>query len=282
HHDSLVFSACDGAAAVGCGEPWVSDGTVAGTHRLRDITPGDYGSDSREFLSVGDRLYFLATAPDGPGLWQTDLRPQGTRRVATLPPSPAPRDLKAAGERLFFIVGKENSLWTSDGTAEGTRPVPPFDRPRGRGPSALVLLGAVGESEFFTGFDPVVGVQVYSTDGTAGGTRRLTSFPRVEPTEGEVTVAVALPGRLFFLGLDGQLWSSTGSRASTRPLTGCEGGCPVPFISYQGFSQAVSGGLLFFAGIVDNDLEPWVTDGTAAGTRRLLDICANGFCGSNP
>ena len=134
----------------------------------------------------------------------------------------------------------------------------------------------MGESEFFPGFDPALGVQVYSTDGAPGGTRRLTSFPRTEQERGEVTEAAALPGRLFFVGLDGQLWSSTGSRASTRPLAGCAGGCPVPFFGFRGFSRAVSGGLLFFAGKVGDDAEPWVTDGTAAGTRRLLETCANG------
>ncbi|HEY4562404.1 MAG TPA: ELWxxDGT repeat protein, partial [Thermoanaerobaculia bacterium] len=169
----------------------------------------------------------------------------------------------------------------SDGTAEGTRPVPPFDRPHGRGPSALLLLGAVGESEFFTGFDPTLGVQVYRTDGSPGGTRRLTSFPRTEPEKGEVTEAEALPGHLLFVGLDGELWSSAGSRASTHPLTGCEGGCPVPYFGYRGFSRVASGGLLFFEGKVGDDVEPWVTDGTAAGTRRLLEICANGYCGTD-
>lgn len=278
HHGALVFSACPGGTAIGCGEPWVSDGTAGGTRRLRDITPGDYGSDPHDFLSVGDRLYFFATAPDGPGLWQTDLTRPGTRRVALLPPYSVPRDLKAAGERLFFIVGQENSLWTSDGTAEGTRPVPGFDRPRGRGPMALRLLGAVGESEFFMGFDPVLGGEVYRTDGTAGGTRRLTSFPR---PEAQVIGAVPLPDRLLFFDPDGKLWSSTGSRASTHPLTGCAGGCPELYFNYQGFTRAESSGLLFFPGRVGDDVEPWVTDGTAAGTRRLLEICANGACGTD-
>ncbi len=273
---ALVFSAC--SAETDC-EPWVSDGTIGGTRKLRDITPGEYGSDPREFVSVGDRLYFFATTLDGPGLWQTDLTRQGTRRVALLPLYSVPRGLQAAGERLFFILGTENSLWASDGTAEGTGPVPPFDRPRGRGPAASRLLGAVGEIEYFVGTDPALGAQVYRTDGTPGGTRRLTSFPR---SEVEVMEAVPLADRLLFVGPDAKLWTSAGSRASTHPLTGCAGGCPVPYFSGQGFSRAESGGLAFFAGGIGDDVEPWVTDGTAAGTRRLLEICANGFCGSFP
>jgi ELWxxDGT repeat protein len=219
HGGSLFFVAC--STETDC-EPWVSDGTTGGTQRLRDITPGEYGSDPREFLRLSDLLYFFANAPDGPGLWQTDGTRQGTRRVALLPPYSVPRELNAAGGRLFFIVGQANSLWTSDGTAEGTGPVPPFDRPRGRGPAASRLFGAVGGLEFFAGTDPVLGAQLYRSDGTAG-TRRLSSFPR---SQGAVTDALPLGNLLLFVGPDGKLWTSGGSRASTHPLAGCAGGVP--------------------------------------------------------
>jgi ELWxxDGT repeat protein len=277
HQGSLVFSAC--TEETDC-EPWASDGTPGGTRRLRDITPGPYGSDPRgPFLSLGDRVYFFATAPDGPGLWGTDLTRQGTRRVALLPLYSNPQDLQAAGERLFFVGKPQGSLWTSDGTAGGTRPVPPFDGSSGRTPKASRLLGAVGGIEYFSGVDPALGPQVYRTDGTPGGTRRLTSFPRSRQ-EPEVTEAIPLADRLLFVGSDLKLWTSGGSRASTHPLTGCAGGCPAPFLSYQGFSRTTDGRLAFFVGAVGNDVEPWVTDGTAAGTRRLLELCANGYCGS--
>lgn len=277
HHSSLVFSAC--TEETDC-EPWASDGTPGGTQRLRDITPGPYGSDPRgPFLSLGDHVYFFATAPDGPGLWRTDLTRQGTRRVTPLPLYAVPQDLKAAGERLFFVVEPQGSLWISDGTEEGTGPVPPFDGSSSRSPKASRLLGAVGGIEYFVGIDPALGQQVYRTDGTAGGTRRLTSFPRSRQAP-KVTEAIPLADRLLFVGPDLKLWTSGGSRASTHPLTGCAGGCPAPFLDYRGFSKAVSGGLAFFAGAIGTDVEPWVTDGTAAGTRRLLELCANGYCGT--
>jgi ELWxxDGT repeat protein len=266
--DSLVFAGC--ATATDC-EPWASDGTAGGTRRLRDITPGSYGSGPNAFLPLGDRLYFLATAPDGPGLWQTDLTRRGTRRVARLPPYGVPRELTAAGSRLFFILGDENSLWTSDGTAAGTAPVAPFDRPRGRGPAVSRLLGAVGELEYFEGTDPALGPQLYRTDGTPGGTRRLTAFP---PSQQSVGGVVPLAKRLVFLGPDGKIWTSAGSRASTHPLTGCAGGCPGPYFNLDGLDATESGGLAFFSGNLGSDIEPWVTDGTPEGTRRLLQVCA--------
>ncbi|HEY3566998.1 MAG TPA: ELWxxDGT repeat protein [Thermoanaerobaculia bacterium] len=277
HEGELVFVGC--ATATDC-EPWASDGTPEGTRRLRDITPGVYGSDPHGFLPVGERLYFFATAPDGPGLWQTDLTRRGTRRVALLPLYSRPMALDAAGGRLFFILPGQNSLWTSDGTPEGTRPVPPFDRPRGRGPSATALLGAVGGLEYFSGTDPVLGPQVYRTDGTPGGTRRLTSFDR---TQAPVTDAVPLADRLLFIGPGPSLWSSAGSRATTGPLTGCPEGCPEPLFdsSWKPVLTAFHG-LAVFAGLASGEVEPWVTDGMGAGTRRLLHVCAGGACGSYP
>ncbi len=276
HGGSLVFNACP--TETDC-EPWVSDGTAGGTQRLRDVTPGGYGSDPHGFLSLSDRVYFFATTVDGPGLWQTDLTRQGTRRVALLPLYSDPQDLGAAGGRLFFILAPQNSLWTSDGTGEGTGPVAPFDRLGGRGPAALRLLGAVGESEFFVGTDPALGEQVYRTDGTAGGTRRLTSFPR---SRVEVTEAVPLADRLLFVSPDFTLWVSAGSRASTHPLSGCAGGCPLPRGSYLSPSMVAFGGRAVFLGAVGDDLEPWVTDGTAAGTQRLFDVCAQKPCSPFP
>lgn len=277
HEGELVFAGC--TTETDC-EPWASDGTVEGTRRLRDITPGAYGSDPHNFLPVGERLYFLATAPDGPGLWQTDLKRRGTRRVALLPPYSNPLSLSAAGGRLFFILSGPNILWTSDGTAEGTRPVPPFDRPRGRGPSATVPLGAVGDLEYFSGNDPVLGPQVYRTDGTAAGTRRVTSFSHAQVP---VYDTVPLADRLLFIGPDSRLWSSAGSRATTGPLTGCPEGCPIPNPNTLPNPSLVAfHGLAVFQGAIGADLEPWVTDGTAAGTRPLLHVCADGHCGAYP
>ena len=277
---ALYFSGC--TADSGC-EPWASDGTPAGTHRLRDLTPGDYGSGPRGFVAVGPRVYFLADTPVGPGLWQTDGTRRGTRRVAPLPPSSNPSDLTAAGDRLFFLMGPTSgkALWTSDGTPQGTRPVPPFDRSRARGPAASQLLAAVGGLEYFVGFDPVTGWQLYRTDGTSRGTRRLTGFSGAPLYLG---VAVPVNGRLLFAGPpDGKLWTSDGTRAGTGPLTGCEGGCPTPTFPYNGLPAiVVSGGLAFFGGYpAGGETEPWVSDGTPAGTRRIADLC-QGSCSSSP
>ena len=279
---SVVFSGC--APEIQRCEPWTSDGTVAGTRRLRDVTPGEFGSNPREFTAAGVAggfVYFFADAPDGTGLWRTDATPQGTRRAALLPTFSRPRtliavgSLTAAGARLYFMMGPDTiagsgpraSLWTSDGTPAGTRVVPPFDRARGRGPAVAQWIGPLGSTLIFIGADPVLGSQVYRTDGTPGGTRRLTGFSG-EPffTGGSAT----LGNRLVFQGPGQRLWTTAGTRASTKalaPLALAEFGQPV-FLVTQG--RAV------FAGSTlgeRKDVEPWVTDGTPEGTFKLADLC---------
>ncbi|MFL6194290.1 MAG: ELWxxDGT repeat protein [Thermoanaerobaculia bacterium] len=283
----LVFSGCP--TLQDC-EPWVSDGTAAGTRRLRDITPGEYGSAPREFVRAGNFVYFFATAPDGNGLWRTDGTPRGTRRVALLPRYSAPQDLVAAGPRLFFrlgppliTAGENKALWTSDGTAGGTRTVPPFHRPRGKGPAVVRFLGAVGDLEFFLGVDPVLGQEVYRTDGTASGTFRVSSFanPRFYP--GPVA---SLKDRLLFVAPDRSLWAATGEPNSAKQMTGCPGGCPAVFslLYSPPATIVVKDGLAFFSGASrppGQDTEPWVSDGTPEGTRRIADLC-RGNCSSYP
>lgn len=263
-------------------EPWTSDGTVAGTRRLRDITPGEFGSNPRDFVTAGGFAYFFADAPDGTGLWRTDATPQGTRRVALLPTFSNPRTLiaagnsTAAGARLYFMMGAgflpgsgpRASLWTSDGTAAGTRVVPPFDRARGRGPAVAQWIGPLGNSLIFMGVDPVLGWQAYRTDGTPGGTLRLTGFSGEPFSPGG---SASLGNRLVFQGPGQKLWTTAGTRASTKALAPLAlaplFGQPV-FLVTQG--RAVFGGSALGE---RKDVEPWVTDGTPEGTFKLRDIC---------
>ena len=65
---TLYFSAHDGASGR---ELWKSDGTEAGTVRVKDIRAGSVGSSPRDLTNVGGMLYFKAD--DGVGgveLWK--------------------------------------------------------------------------------------------------------------------------------------------------------------------------------------------------------------------
>src|SRR5687768_2541634 len=60
-------------------ELWRTDGTAAGTFRLKDINPGSASSDPSDFVAVGNRLFFVArVAGLGRELWVTDGTAAGT------------------------------------------------------------------------------------------------------------------------------------------------------------------------------------------------------------
>jgi ELWxxDGT repeat protein len=256
----------------GC-EPWTTDGSRAGTRRLRDLTPGGYGSNPRQMTLFAGQVYFFAQDPEGVGLWRTDGSTRGTVRVAGFPPGFTPQGLRPAGDRLYFLEwsGARTLVWTSDGTAEGTRRLSPF-APGPHGPSARWLLAALGDLLLFSVDDPRSGGQLWRSDGSDSGTYPLAAAPQKE--QGFSALGI-LGDRALFADAQGRLWSTRGTRGSTAPLFACRPRCPVAVDRVdQGATLSPFAGRLAFAGRdAAGGIEPWITDGTAAGTRRLADSC---------
>ncbi len=258
-------------------ELWRTDGTQAGTLLLRDIAPGTYSSNPRAFVATADRLWFFADAPEGTGLWSTDGSRAGTRRAVLLPPYASPLEMKAAGSRIFFTEGAgyyHHNLWTSDGTQEGTFPIPPFHRHHKKGPGLTSLLSPLGDEMVFIVDDSRSETsQLWISDGSVDGTRLLADFGVYHSTSWS---AVLKNGRLLFAGPDSRPWSTRGTRASTGPVASCRTESCVRVYPYS--PPVALGDLAVFA---DGLYEPWVTDGTAEGTRMLADA-APGSDGSYP
>jgi len=184
-------------------------------------------------------------------------------------------DLAVAGGRLFFTSAGTDVplvLWTSDGTADGTRRVrellpPPIFDPR----PVRELLG-VGETLYFVFPDPEVGEELWASDGTEAGTavvRDLRPGPRSSFPRG----LTAFDGRLVFAADDGaaghEPWTSDGTGLGTvRVADVCAGPCS----SLPRDFTAVGGVLVFAADDGVAGAEPWRTDLTAAGTWRIDDV----------
>src|SRR3954451_16419261 len=223
----LLFGGFD---ATGC-KLWRSDGTVEGTGIVKDV------SYPRHLTVWRGRLYFLADSPSGSGLWSTDGTAAGTRFVA-----PATADfereenvLLATPSRLFSTsLESTDQLWTTDGTAAGTRLVRQFPAlhcpyPEYCPASFLSFLQPVGDAVYFPASDGTQD-QLWTSDGTAAGTRRLTDFPgraNLHPTP-----PWKLGDRWVFAALTGgpsqpeTLWTAGPGFTNPAPLTGCRGGCP--------------------------------------------------------
>lgn len=261
---------------------WRSDGTRAGTSVFQDARGTTfYGPHSFTFWR--GRLHFVASdSEDGgnTGLWSTDGTPEGTAFVTTAGEGADPLSrLQATSSRLFFGSGSSaEDLWVTDGTPEGTRRLVDLNRSRcftqtdTCEPPEMVWTFILGEKLYFITNRKDHGTEIWSSDGTESGTR-----PLIELAAGSgIGEPVRLGGRWLFsfsaaANQPATLWTADDDFTRLEPLSGCPGGvCP----QAGAFLHLTDSGAWLFAGRDDaHGKEVWITDGTAAGTRLLADIC---------
>jgi ELWxxDGT repeat protein len=137
---------------------WKTDGSVAGTTRLRslvDLFPA--------MAVVGDRLIFQAPG----GLWSSDGTAEGTQVVV---PGVQSRMTVVAGRGFVTVAGDGVAvLWTTDGTAAGTLPLAEI----GADPGDVARQMTVVRGVVFFIAQSRSGSRgkLWRTDGTPAGTR---------------------------------------------------------------------------------------------------------------
>jgi len=123
--DRLWFAANDGVSG---SELWTSDGTPAGTLRVKDINPGTASSAPSSFAVVGNVVYFAADdGSSGVELWKSDGSAAGTTLVKNIHPTGsalARQPLVRIGDNRILFAADDGTTgsepWVSDGTAAGT------------------------------------------------------------------------------------------------------------------------------------------------------------------
>ncbi|MEZ5965854.1 MAG: hypothetical protein R3F56_18610 [Planctomycetota bacterium] len=262
-------------------ELWRSDGTLAGTRRVKDIRVGNLGADIRDLTAVGNRVYFSAFS-DGYGreLWVSDGTPAGTRLVldidTTFGTSGNPFNLFAFQGKVYFSAGSTSgALWMSDGTAAGTGAIAsiyPQETP--------VVAGGVF---YFSAVATGIGWELWKSDGTSNGTVLVSDI--VLGSGGSTPRDLAVAGSRVFFEADGatgtgrELWVSDGTAAGTRLVADIRPGTSP---SQIGQIVAVDNSVVVF--VADDGVsgaEVWRSDGTVAGTFLLRDI-APGATASSP
>ncbi len=276
YYDSAYTAVVGGTLFFSAGEPaqgtelWKSDGTVAGTAQVTDISPGTLNAYPRDLTVVGSAVYFSAhDSVHGRELWRSDGTAAGTTQVADLWPGSngsSPRHLTAAGSRLFFTAndGLGGKLFTAEGTAvsSGFDPLPETF-------ADISSITAMGNNVVFSG-GTIEAAGLWFSDGTAAGTRGLTSSDvrRV----GEVAELPGGAGVVFRAGTKAsgsELWRSDGTAAGTGQVAdlrpGVRGSFPAQF-------TRVGASVYFTAADGTHGEELWQTDGTSAGTVLAADI----------
>ncbi len=215
-------------------ELWRTDGTRAGTALVKDIAPGPASSGITALTPLNGVLYFLANdGTNGQELWRSDGTTSGTHIVA---------DINAG---------------SGDGAAVGTDSGVPIP----------VLNGVL----YFAGTDAAGTSALWRSDGTSGGTYRVsTGSPAGEG--GAPFQIAATASRIFFDGFDAaageELWISDGTQAGTHRVVDIR---PGNQSSFPDSLTATSAGLFFTADDGTHGRALWFADDTSAHVVTNLD-----------
>jgi ELWxxDGT repeat protein len=257
---------------------WESDGTAAGTTFVKDFG-GAQGQSPHGLTNFNGTLYF--TAPDlaNPGnsaaLWKTDGTAAGTAEV-NLAPDPINDvfNLTASGGKLFF-QSSGTSVWESDGTATGTAPLPVLPD------VASGLAVGNGVVYYAYGYQAAAGQELFDV-GAINGSRLAPLGPDF-PAEA-VTDLTLLNNKLFFLAQrpdsSWQLWEAGGPTGPMSPIASF-GAAYDPVHGSLPDLTAYNGAVYFAGWDATHGVEPWKTDGTAAGIVPVDDVNP-GLAGSEP
>jgi ELWxxDGT repeat protein len=203
---------------------WRTDGTAAGTFGLGEVRVPDTTQNPEPMnpaVASGRTLFFIGcTVDQGCEPWASDGTRRGTRSLRNIGPHRLSSDptqltpLPGGGPEGGILFRTQRSLWTSDGTPDGT--VELF-RTQGDEIGRFVV---VGPSIYLTAFTNP-GSEVWKIDPAAHKLRRVQRF------EGDYGVALYVEevgGRILITHASGSvipeppLWETDGTRAGTYPI----------------------------------------------------------------
>ncbi|MDC0528491.1 putative Ig domain-containing protein [Candidatus Poseidoniaceae archaeon] len=278
--NTLYFQANDG---INGGELWKSDGTASGTVMVKDIRSGGWTSYPDELTVFNNTLYFTAAVTNNAwDLFKTDGTANGTVMVKNLYGSSAydaPSHLTTVGNTLYFQADdgtNGDELWKSDGTASGT--VMFKDINSGSGSSNPVQLTAVGNTLYFGANDGINGSELWKSDGTASGTVMVKDIRASYMTSNSLHIRDVIGNTIYFITDDQihgmELWKSDGTASGTVMIKDINNGSNDGLLGpYTSDGAANTNTFFFSANDGTNGYELWKTDGTAAGTVMVQDIC---------
>ena len=251
---------------------------ATGPYLVKNINKS--GSSSPSVLTaMGNILYFVANdGIHGSELWRSDGTGPGTQRVTDIGPGPADSEiyqLTVFNGRLYFTANEDGDgtcgdLWTSDGTTDGTHKV------LEPGTNLVVCPRPNGLTEYngalyFSGFRLGTGYELWRTDGTSVGTWMVKDINPGSAGSNPNTF-VAFAGKLYFLRRDrasgpAVLFRTDGTSSGTNPVLTRKGAKVKGSFTWEGL-WAIGDNLF----IGRNSRELWVSQGTRATTRKLVDV----------
>jgi ELWxxDGT repeat protein len=266
YNNKIYFTNTDGINGY---ELWVSDGTVAGTSIFKDINPGSAGSYPKNFTVANNKLFFITDIDqklyvcDGTPAGTTILKNNGAIIFNGL------AQFAILNNDIYFTsdngTGSGYGMWKSDGTLAGTLLLMPNIVSTIPGDYAVL-----NNTLFFSTDDGVHGTELWTTNGTAGGTSLVINL-RADGggifSSGAPYNMINFKNKIYFTASDdihgAELFSSDGSAAGTQIvmdiIPGIQGSLPLKSVIYNGNLYFSCSNGATTAGL-------WKSDGTPAGT----------------
>ena len=251
-------------------EPYISDGTAAGTYFLKEVGVNTFQTVSAKpsnFYKASNKFLFLNGDKE---LWATDGTDAGTLKLKTFTGTPSSKILgiTSFNNKVYFAFTHE--LWETDGTEAGTK---------------LVLSNVNGDGGIQVivnrGNDLLLILQrgIHIFDGTTTSTTRLTT-PDITSVR---QYAASTTTKTYFISnyknQGDRVWVTNGTNTGTYALNPFwpDGQTPT-------FNMYTLGEKLIFTGTIGAyDIgELWISDGTNTGTKLLKDINKTGNLDSEP
>ncbi len=258
------------------------------TNDLTILATGTGASYGSTIAAMDSFILYLSGNPNnGQQLWRSDGTLPGTVMVIGLGSgvqfSQLGQDIEMTrvGNRAIFQAESSQNgpqLWSSDGTAQGTVPLIATPTPSGS-VYTPPLLGVAGTHAYYAVYNGT-DYRVVVTDGSVAGTHVLTNAGPIDPisvpgTNPPGAQVIAGDDNLAFLyiyhqdssGNTKHLYAySPQSNSLTHLLDNdLDDVASEPMLTYAG--------RLYFRGSDPNNADnPWVSDGTVAGTHMLVNL----------
>ncbi len=247
-------------------EPWVTDGTPAGTNLLKDIAPGINGSIPFKGADLNSKYLFSADDNSvGQELWISDGTESGTMLLKDINPgatSSTPQNITQVGAKLLFTATTDSDgseLWKTDGTSNGTTLVKNIKS--GSGSSSPSNFITFANQMFFIASDDNHAMSLWKTDGTETGTTMVKFIAN------GIQNLMSTGSQLFMSADDGvhgrELWVSDGTENGTVLIDikpGSSSSNPTILLSVGNVCVFSSGGKL------------WKSGGTIETTMSVSDL----------
>jgi len=263
NQDDMVIVFVDGEHEY---EPWITDGTEAGTNMLKDINLKSSGARYTNFTKVGGNIYFIENFAMFSALWKTDGTEAGTVLVRKIPEGVL--ELIESGGLLYFTLKHNNmivELWISDGTEAGTKSIKVIqsdNRPE------ISAMASMGGKLYFLITDYLYDIELWESSGTEATTTLVKDIWSGHDAGGAYNNSLSvINGKLYFTGYTDtsgrEPWVSDGTAVGTTILkdiyAGVESSDPSSFVE-------LSGDVYFISNGGNGENEVWTTDGTAGAT----------------